>query len=93
MNTVTLSPEVYKNAERTAKKYHLSVDDWVNQVVLNVFVKVPNLEETKEEKKETKEEKRTGQSMYSWDELCGVFASDKSDKELRDEYLEEKYKV
>ena len=86
MNTVTLSPEAYKNAERTAKKYHLSVDDWVNQVVLNVFVKVPNI-------KEKKEDKKVGEDMYSWDELCGVFASDKSDKELRDEYLEEKYRV
>jgi len=86
MNTVTLSPEAYKNAERTAKRYHLSVDDWVNQVVLNVFVNIPN-------SKETKEEKGAEQGMYSWDELCGVFASDKSDKELLDEYLEEKYRV
>jgi len=84
--TITLSPEAYKNAERTAKKHHLSVDDWVNQVILNVFVKVPSL-------KKAKEEKKTEQNMYSWDELCGVFASDKSDKELRDEYLEEKYNV
>lgn len=86
MNTVTLSPEAYKNAERTAKKYHLSVDDWVNQMVLNIFVKFPQLDEMKDEKKKEP-------SMYSWDELCGVFSSDKSDKELRDEYLEEKYGV
>ena len=42
---------------------------------------------------EIKAEKETGLNMYSWDELCGVFASDKSDKDLRDEYLEEKYRV
>jgi len=86
MNTITLSSEAYRNAERTARKYHLSVDDWVNQVVLSIFVNIPDLEEQKEGKK-------TEQNMYSWDELCGVFASDKSDKELRDEYLEEKYRV
>lgn len=86
MNTVTLSPEAYKTAERTAKKYNLSVDDWVSRIVLNIFVKVPNLEKVTDAKK--------GEgSMYGWDELCGMFASDKSDKQLLDEYLDEKYGV
>ena len=31
--------------------------------------------------------------MFSWEEMGGMFASDKSDKELRDEYLEEKYGI
>lgn len=41
------------------------------------------------------EEIKKGNSskMFSWDELAGIFASDKSDKELRDEYLEEKYGI
>ena len=41
------------------------------------------------------EETKKGNSskMFSWEELTGIFASDKSDKELRDEYLEEKYGI
>ena len=41
------------------------------------------------------EEIKKGNSskMFSWDELAGIFASAKSDKELRDEYLEEKYGI
>ena len=32
-------------------------------------------------------------SMYSWDEMAGMFASDKSDQELLDEYLDDKYGI
>lgn len=38
-------------------------------------------------------QKLNSSKMFSWEELTGIFASDKSDKELRDEYLEEKYGI
>ena len=38
-------------------------------------------------------QKLNSSKMFSWDELAGIFTSDKSYKELRDEYLEEKYGI
>lgn len=43
--------------------------------------------------KSEENQKSNSSKMFSWDELAGIFASDKSDKELRDEYLEEKYGI
>lgn len=44
-----------------------------------------------ENQKSEETQKVNSSKMFSWDELADIFASDKSDKELRDEYLEEKY--
>ena len=84
MNTVTLSSEAYQKAVLSAKQQQLSVDELVNRAVLNIIVPSPtqscssniNFEDT---------------VPYDWDDLCGIFASDKSDKEVVDQYLQEKY--
>jgi hypothetical protein len=47
----------------------------------------------KNQKSEEETQKLIFSKMFSWEELTGIFASDKSDKELRDEYLEEKYGI
>nr|WP_297076717.1 hypothetical protein [Prevotella sp.] len=38
-------------------------------------------------------QKLNSSKMFSWEELTGIFTPDKSYKELRDEYLEEKYGI
>lgn len=85
MNTITLPYETYKGAELYAKKQKLSVDDFVNKVVLNVIFTQP------EQKPERKP--HTPASLLS---LCNVLkdaAKGTTDKELRDEYIREKYGV
>ncbi len=83
MANVSLRPEVYNRAALFAKRDRVNVDEWVNKVLLSIIVENPN-----------KEEKQlAGHKMFSWDELGGIFASDKSDKELLDDYLDEKYGV
>lgn len=82
MATITLRPEVYDKAAIFARKDKLDLEDWVNKVLLKIIVETPKPEEIK---------KLNSSKMFSWDELGGIFASDKSDDELRDEYLEEKY--
>ena len=84
MATITLRPEVYDKAAIFARKDKLNIEDWVNKVLLKIIVEAPKAEET---------QKLNSSKMSSWDELAGIFASDKSDKELRDEYLEEKYGI
>lgn len=81
MATITLRPEVYDKAAIFARKDKLDLEDWVNKVLLKIIVETPKPEEIK---------KLNSSKMFSWDELGGIFASDKSDDELRDEYLEEK---
>ena len=46
-----------------------------------------------ENQKSEETQKANSSKMFSWDELAGIFASDKSDKKLRNEYLEEKYGI
>ena len=46
-----------------------------------------------EKPKSEESQKVNFSKMFSWEELTGIFASDKSDQELRDEYLEEKYGI
>ena len=84
MATITLRPEVYDKAAIFARKDKLDLEDWVNKVLLKIIVEAPKAEEN---------QKLNSSKMFSWDELAGIFASDKSDKELRDEYLEEKYGI
>lgn len=84
MATITLRPEVYDKAAIFARKDKLNIEDWVNKVLLKIIVEAPKAEEN---------QKSNSSKMFSWDELAGIFASDKSDKELRDEYLEEKYGI
>ncbi|MQN59086.1 hypothetical protein [Segatella copri] len=84
MATITLRPEVYDKAAIFARKDKLNIEDWVNKVLLKIIVEAPKAEEN---------QKLNSSKMFSWDELAGIFASDKSDKELRDEYLEEKYGI
>ena len=84
MATITLRPEIYDKAAIFARKDKLNIEDWVNKVLLKIIVEAPKAEET---------QKLNSSKMFSWDELAGIFASDKSDKELRDEYLEEKYGI
>lgn len=84
MATITLRPEVYDKAAIFARKDKLNIEDWVNKVLLKIIVEAPKAEET---------QKLNSPKMFSWDELAGIFASVKSDKELRDEYLEEKYGI
>jgi len=84
MATITLRPEVYDKAAIFARKDKLDLEDWVNKVLLKIIVETPKPEEIK---------KLNSSKMFSWDELGGIFASDKSDDELRDEYLEEKYGI
>lgn len=84
MATITLRPEVYDKAAIFARKDKLDLEDWVNKVLLKIIVETPKPEEIK---------KMNSSKMFSWDELGGIFASDKSDDELRDEYLEEKYGI
>lgn len=81
MATITLRPEIYNKAVLFAKKDRVDVDEWVNKVLLKMV-----LESSAEDELKTAEQK-----MFSWDELGGIFASDKNDKELLDEYLEDKY--
>ena len=84
MATITLRPEVYDKAAIFARKDKLDLEDWVNKVLLKIIVETPKPEEIK---------KLNSSKMFSWDELGGIFASDNSDDELRDEYLEEKYGI
>ena len=82
--TITLRPDVYDKAAIFARKDKLNIEDWVNKILQKI---VDDISE-KEDIKAPAESK-----MFSWEELGGMFASDKSDKELRDEYLEEKYGI
>lgn len=84
MATITLRPDVYDKAAIFARRDKLNIEDWVNRILQKI---VGDISE-KEEMKASAESK-----MFSWEELGGMFASDKSDKELRDEYLEEKYGI
>lgn len=84
MNTITLTPEAYQFALISANKVKTSVEDWVNKVLLNIIASNPTA--TKENREQTAKPE-----MYSWREMEGMFATDKSDKELLDEYLSEKY--
>lgn len=85
MNTVTLSPEVYHKAATFAQQDQLNVDDWVNKMLLKIVVDYP--------KKETSAKEPAAKEMLGWGDLAGMFSSDKSDRELLDEYLGEKYGV
>lgn len=82
MNTVTLRQDAYAGALRIAKKQNISVDDYVNNLVLSFLAAQPN---------EAKDEAE--RDYYTLDELCGMFRSGKTDRELMDEYLDEKYGV
>jgi len=84
MATITLRPDVYDKAAILARKDKLNIEDWVNKILQKI---VDDISE-KGDIKAPAESK-----MFSWEELGGMFASDKSDKELRDEYLEEKYGI
>lgn len=84
MVTITLRPDVYDKAAIFARRDKLNIEDWVNRILQKIVVDISE----KEEMKASAESK-----MFSWEELGGMFASDKSDKELRDEYLEEKYGI
>ena len=84
MATITLKPEVYDKATFFARKDKLNVEDWVNNIIQKIAMKSTTEGLTKDS---------TEQEMFSWSELEGFFSSDKSDKELRNEYLEEKYGV
>lgn len=84
MATITLRPDVYDKAAILARKDKLNIEDWVNKILQKIVVDISE----KEDMKAPAESK-----MFSWDEMGGMFASDKSDKELRDEYLEEKYGI
>ena len=81
MATITLRPDVYDKAAIFARKDN---EDWVNKILQKIVVDISE----KEDMKAPAESK-----MFSWEEMGGMFASDKSDKELRDEYLEEKYGI
>ena len=85
MNTITLTPEAYNAALLSASKVKTTVEDWVNKILLDISVDNSAFE--KKYKQPTKLE------MYSWDEMEGMFSSGKSDKELLDEYFQEKYGV
>lgn len=87
MNTITLTPEAYHYAFLSAQKVKTSVEDWVNKVLLSFVTSAVPTTPTKEDEKKAKV------SMYSWDEMAGMFASDKSDQELLDEYLDDKYGI
>ena len=84
MATITLRPDVYDKAAIFARKDKLNIEDWVNKMLQKNVVDISE----KEDMKAPAESK-----MFSWEELVGMFASDKTDKELRDEYLEEKYGI
>lgn len=84
MATITLRPEVYDKASIFAKKDKLNVDEWVNNVLQKIVMEAP---------KEKAKEKSAELKMFSWKELAGIFSSDKSDRELQDEYLKEKYGI
>lgn len=76
---------MYDKAALFARKNKLNVDDWVNNVLQKIVMKPSKAEEAVKEP--------AGREMFSWNELEGIFASDKSDSELRDEYLEDKYGI
>ena len=84
MATITLRPDVYDKAAIFARKDKLNIGEWVKKILQKSFADIYE----KEDMKAPAESK-----MFSWDEMGGMFASDKSDKELRDEYLEEKYGI
>ena len=84
MATITLRPDVYERAGNRPTIDKLNIEDWVNKILQKIVVDISE----KEDMKAPAESK-----MFSWEEMGGMFASDKSDKELRDEYLEEKYGI
>lgn len=82
MNTVTLRQEAYAGAQRYARQHNISVDDFVNNLVLSIVM--PSTEHAVAAKE---------RDYYTLDELRGMFQTGKTDRELRDEYLAEKYGV
>lgn len=82
MNTVTLRQDAYAKAQRFAKKQNISIDDYVNNLVLNMVMTQPNEAVDEPER-----------DYYTLDELCGMFRTGKTDEELMDEYLDEMYGV
>lgn len=96
MNTVTLTPEAYRIALLSANKVKTSVEDWVNRVLLNFVATqttaATTATTTKPSKMAAEGHAQTYKAdMYTWEEMEGMFATDKSDSELLDEYLAEKY--
>ena len=82
-NIITLTPEAYQAAFLSASKVKTTVEDWVNKILLGFVSDNSTVEKSTPQ--------TTKHEMYSWDEMEGMFASEKSDKELLDDYLQEKY--
>lgn len=85
MNTVTLPYDTYKGAVLYAEKQKLSVDDFVNKIVLSVIYTNPTEKPCRKP--------HTPSSLLS---LCGILknaAKETTDEELRDEYIRDKYGV
>lgn len=82
MNTVTLRQDAYAGAQRNARMLNISVDEYVNNLVLGIVISQP---------KETVDEPE--RDYYTLDELCGMFRTGKTDHELMDECMDDIYGV
>ena len=80
----TLISKIFKDLSCLQRIAAQHIIELVNKILQKIVVDISE----KEDMKAPAESK-----MFSWEELGGMFASDKSDKELRDEYLEEKYGI
>ena len=109
MNTITLDNSTYQQVETYAKLNNLDITEVVRNSILAFLKKLTPVKSVSHvQKKElpahlrqmkgilaevSGERKGKQQSMYSWDELCGMFSSKQSERELVDDYLFEKYGV
>lgn len=82
MNTVTLKADAYKGVQRYAQQMNKSVDEVVNNIILTYIVP-QSMPQPAEEKRD----------YYTLEELRGMFRSGKSDEELRNDYLADKYNL
>lgn len=80
MNTVTLSPSTYAAAALYAKKMNVSVDQFVEQTIINATDSVSEPEQKRD--------------YFTLSELKGIVSPDpsgKSDKQIIEECIAEKY--
>ena len=84
MHTISISNKVYLGAEHYAQQNNISLNSLVEDYLKRLILIGSMQEETKATPKE---------ELYSIQELTGMFASTKSEEELREEYIAEKYGV
>lgn len=91
MNTmISLSPGAYRKAESLAKQLNLTIEETVNKVFYYEMILLPKTGLAKQEERTLRRRNAVKKLAGSWKSRGKTM---KSYKDLRDEYLQEKYGV